>query len=145
MPRKKNYTTPVPLGLSFLNDFEKRYPDCCNEIKNILESINNSSRIIHKDLVKYEANSLSALLRVKYHIFLLDNEKKEEEIFLCLYGWQEHKQIFNFDKDLFEILIEQATDHENIEMPYETILHPFFPTVYVNNCIGGYAGFFVFF
>ncbi|MBP0956561.1 MAG: hypothetical protein J5997_04245 [Oscillospiraceae bacterium] len=145
MPRKKHYNNPMPAGMNFLNDFENKYPNCWNEIDKFINNSSNTSRINHKELVKYEANSLSGLLRFKYKTYLLNNEKKIEELFLCLYSWKEHKQIFNFDRELFDILIEQATDFENINIPYETLLHPFFPVIYVNNHIGGYDGFFAFF
>lgn len=145
MPRKKHYNISMPTGMQFLSDFEKKYPSCWNVIDKFINQNDLSSRIVHKELVKYEANSLSGLLRIKYKTYLLNDEKKIEEIFLCLYSWQEHKQVFNFDKELFDILINQATDFENINIPYETLLHPFFPVVYVNNRIGDFKGFFAFF
>ncbi len=68
------------------------------------------------------------------------------ELCSCLYSWRRYKEIYSFDKDLAELLMNQVSEDDDLLIPMDVLMAMPYPCIYITiNDFEDFEGFWVWF
>lgn len=119
--KKKHPKEPLPLA--FLKKFSEKYAwiwkpldECCASKGQDLPDWNSACEL-----------PIAATASIASAIFPVDPDFPATAA--CLYAWQKHKEMYTFDRDLADMLIEQAD--KDLEIPIDILLTLPYPCLWI--------------
>lgn len=130
MPRKKQNRIDIPIPLKMLQEFKQKFPDvweyCDCSLNLPFDKINldwNKNRCI---LPTYMCQPIMQVMYEKYNV---TPDLTDIAILSGLYSWRRYKEIYSFDADFAELLMQSADDEFTV--PISTLLSTPYPSFYV--------------
>lgn len=130
MPRKKQNRIDTPVPLKMVQEFKQKFPDVweyCDFSLNLpFDKINldwNKNRCI---LPTYMCHLIMQVMYEKYNV---TPDLTDIAILSGLYSWRRYKEIYSFDADFAELLMQSADDEFTV--PISTLLSTPYPSFYV--------------
>lgn len=112
-----------PLPLAFLKKFSEKYAwiwkpldECCASKGQDLPDWNNACEL-----------PIAATASIASAIFPVDPDFPATAA--CLYAWRKHKEMYTFDRDLADMLMEQAD--KDLEIPIDILLTLPYPCLWI--------------
>ena len=119
--KKKHSKEPLPLA--FLKKFSEKYAwiwkpldECCASKGQDLPDWNNACEL-----------PIAATASIASAIFPVDPDFPATAA--CLYAWRKHKEMYTFDRDLADMLMEQAD--KDLEVPIDILLTLPYPCLWI--------------
>lgn len=147
MPRKKHNDIEVPVPLKMVQDFKKKYPDVWETCDVAIQVAKESP-----DMIDFKWDESRVILPSVFGVAitqLLHNKSNQKydptdvAHIVALYSWRRYKEIYSFDSDFAELLMESADS--NLTIPVMALLRTPYPSFYVQivgNSSLGFKGFF---
>ncbi len=130
MPRKKQNRIDTLVPLKMVQEFEQKFPDvweyCDCSLNLPFDKINldwNKNRCI---LPTYMCQPIMQVMYEKYNV---TPDLTDIAILSGLYSWRKYKEIYSFDSDFAELLMQSADDEFTV--PISTLLSTPYPSFYV--------------
>lgn len=144
MEEIKMNTDPTPLRLT--NNIASKYPNCWKYIEEMrqLDVVYDNSCYIPISA----CNSLCAISLYGKSDHFTTESALDASLMAAVAGWRQHKQIYRFDKDMEETLLEQ--NDKSLTIPVEILKSLPYTSLYIKTNTLGYHekkldGFFVYF
>ncbi len=147
MPRKKRNDIEVPVPMKMVQDYKKKYPDVWETCDVAIQVTKESP-----DMVDFKWDESRVILPSVFGVAItqLLHKKSNQKYdptdvahIVSLYSWRKYKEIYSFDSDFAELLMESADS--NLTIPVMTLLRTPYPSFYVQIEGGsslGFKGFF---
>lgn len=130
MPRKKQNRIDIPIPLKMVQEFKQKFPDvweyCDCSLNLPFDKINldwNKNRCI---LPTYMCQPIMQVMYEKYNV---TPDLTDIAILSGLYSWRKYKEIYSFDSNFAELLMQSADDEFTV--PISTLLSTPYSSFYV--------------
>lgn len=128
----KKQQTDLPKPFEVLKDFTKKYPNVWN-LCDIFYNDNGKNGLPAWDQICDLPIAAAISIMTYYHQkgFKVDH-REFPELCAALYSWRKYKEIYCFDNDLAELLMDQADEsEEDMLLPVDTLKSLPYPCIYI--------------
>lgn len=129
MSKKKD---DLPKPFEVLKEFTKKYPNVWNLCDEFHDD-NGKNGLPEWNPVCDLPIAAGIAIMTDYHKKGFEvNHAEFPELCSCLYSWRKYKEIYSFDNDLAELLMNQADEsEEDMLLPIDTLLSLPYPCIYI--------------